>query len=194
MRIPFKALHILPAILLFGISGCAGRTLLKETFVPAELKGGRSLSVQLFNVTSIPRYDDEPIDNLRIYLAEELAASLRELKVFGDIHVLKDNEAPYTDLVFEGEFIGIDEGERQGAESLMDALGGVKYRRENIASLAVKGRIKTRDSRIVYAPRDVLQGGGVRCLLCPSIETEMRDIIDRVVKGFTDDLRAELNN
>lgn len=193
MRTLLPALTILLVISVTGSLGCAGTkwTLQKEALILSELKGGKTLSIRLFTVACIPKYDDEPVGNLRRYLVEKLAFSLRELNVFSDIRILAENEDARTDLVFEGEFTDIDEGEREGVVQGMLSGGKPQYS-ENIALLAFKGRIiKMKDSLVVYEPRGISMTA-YRCLLCPSAETVMHRFVDAGVKVITEDLKAEL--
>ena len=210
-----RILAVLLAISLIGLPGCAGKrfTLQKEIFILSELKGGKTLSIQLFKVTSIPKYDAEPIDNLRRYLAEKLASSLRGLNVFSNCVILGENEKAQTDLLLEGDITAVDEGEPAGI--WQRSFGSIDPK--NWALFAVQARIiKNQDSSIVYKPTEISAGrtdaeeliragsknlaagiAGFRaehCLIgCGPVTEDMREVIDSVVWKITEDLKSELS-
>jgi hypothetical protein len=79
---------------------------------PDEVRRGRSLSIRLFEIKAPPNYTGEPVENLRIALAEKMWDSLLESKYFSSVVILPEDKQPETDLVLEGEFTNIEEGNR----------------------------------------------------------------------------------
>lgn len=79
---------------------------------PDELRSGRSLSIRLFEIKAPPNYTGEPVESLRIALAEKMRDSLLESKYFSSVVILPEDKQPQTDFIIEGEFTNVDEGSR----------------------------------------------------------------------------------
>jgi len=100
-------LNVLPAL-----AQCKSKTAAVKQL--DQLRQGRSLSIRLFSIAGSTIYKAEPLENLRIALAERLREELQASKYFSSVVILPEDKQPQSDLVLEGEFTEIDEGNRAG--------------------------------------------------------------------------------
>jgi len=107
---------VVTVLLLVGLSTSSALAQCNVFMVerPDDVRSGRSLSIRLFAIKAPPNYKGEPVENLRIALAEKLRDTLQASKYFSSVIVLPEDKRPQTDLVLEGEFTNIDEGSRAG--------------------------------------------------------------------------------
>ncbi len=154
---------LLPAILWTLVLACltspltlaqsANCTVL-QVYQPDQLSKGRSLSIQLFPVTGRLNYKPESVENLRIALAEKLYKRLKNSKYFSHVQILPEDRELNTDLLLQGQFRGID----QGNKALRMFLG------RGAATMQVQGRLLSNASEpvadFVCASQDLGGVGG----------------------------------
>jgi hypothetical protein len=104
------------------------------------LRKGRSLSIRLFSIEDRVNYQSEPIENLRIAMAEKLRDALRETDYFSSVAILPEDKEPQTELVLEGQFTNIDEGNR--AARILNGQGH--------ALMVVRGKLLTVSAQKVF--------------------------------------------
>jgi hypothetical protein len=83
-----------------------------DLLLPAGLNAGQSLSIRRPSFRQPVNYDDEPLHALQSFFVDKLRGELEKLQLFGRIQVISEVDAPRTDLVIEGLFLAIDEGNR----------------------------------------------------------------------------------
>jgi hypothetical protein len=76
------------------------------------LKPGQSLAVRPFDISRPPHYKAEPAEEFKKVFAADLRAAVEKLHRFSSVIVVSDTETPTTDLVMEGSFTEIDQGNR----------------------------------------------------------------------------------
>ena len=107
-----------------------------ELRVPDGLKAGHSLAIRSFTVKQPVRYDQEPLEQFQALFAKDLQAEIQKLGRFEDTRIISEVDAATTELVLEGIFTRIDQGNRAAR---VIVIGGPV---SSAAVLAVSGLIK----------------------------------------------------
>lgn len=138
----FVFLPLLTMGRLFATEGGKGGNVceLVAPFATDKFTSDHSLAIRLFSIkspglyrtdTGQPFYTAEPLEKLRLSLAEKLREQLQQTKLFRSVVITPDEEAPPTDLVLEGEF------------TVIYQLGGkVQLMAYPVTRMAIKGKIK----------------------------------------------------
>lgn len=166
-------------------TGCGKTTLVKAMFVPSEFKGGLSLAVKPFSMAVTPQYDGEPSEDPVRQAASMLAEALSALGLFRSVRVLEAQELGTTDLVLEGAFVLVDDGQRAPLVALVG-------RHRTFSSVVVTVRIvKVATGTVVYQVSR-LGVHAPRPTLSLPINTIRSRAIRKIAQLVADDLGAEL--
>ncbi len=113
------------------LSGAFGPCYLLNVYHPEDYRKGRSVGVRLFDLKGSADYDAEPLEGLRVALAEDLRKELLKSKFFREVKILASDETAGTELVIDGEFDFLEKGEKW--LRLLGARGGAKLRVRGVA-------------------------------------------------------------
>jgi len=83
-----------------------------DLYAPDEFRRGRTLSIRMFDLKTLPKYDAEPLEDLRVKLGKRMEKELRESGFFEAVALIPDDATANTDFLLTGEFRRVEGGSR----------------------------------------------------------------------------------
>jgi hypothetical protein len=96
----------------------------------------QSRQIAIYNLkTGKPFYKDEPLENLRLTLAEKLRTELQATNYFSSVKLLSNRDTAKTDLIIAGAFV-----------TIYQMSGKIQLIAYPVSRLAITGKLIIRDS------------------------------------------------
>lgn len=144
----FKLTWLSLCLLLVCSGVASGQCKLVPPDNPTGFAKGQSLGIRLFstqspylyrNDTGEPFYKDEPLESLRVALADRLREQLLQLNHFSSVEILPDDKPVQTDLVLEGEFT-----------TIYQIYGKIQLMAYPVSRMAIEGSFKRKTQSKVF--------------------------------------------